>query len=271
MHCSLLILSEADVDRYSTTLCSWKVYLSSFFQKPKVSSSWSVCKLATIMVGRISMDPEKPMERFNLYVMLCTIWYYLYNSKNVKNTQGGVLVSVKLHSIACNFTKSNTTPWLFLRFLNSTNGTKSRKTHHIWQNLFRGNSKDNTMSMGVVSLLIFISTNIILRGYPLSTYAKFSEEKNFAYVLNGWPFVVSLIRCFDLLFVFLSKGRIDILMNEKHEVTLIDLGSTIVFLQLRSIPCWFAIVKGPHSKISPNLEFYGHQYSRGVFRTLSNI
>ena len=39
----------------------------------------------------------------------------------MKNTHGGVLL------LACNFTKSNTPPWVFFTFLNCTNGTKSRK------------------------------------------------------------------------------------------------------------------------------------------------
>ena len=30
--------------------------------------------------------------------MLCTIWYHLYNLKNVKNTHGGVLLLVKLQA-----------------------------------------------------------------------------------------------------------------------------------------------------------------------------
>ena len=32
------------------------------------------------------------------YVVLCTIWYHLYNLKNVKNTYGGVLLLVKLQA-----------------------------------------------------------------------------------------------------------------------------------------------------------------------------
>ena len=34
------------------------------------------------------------------------MWYHLYNFKNVKNTDGGVLLLV-------NFTKSNTLSWVF--------------------------------------------------------------------------------------------------------------------------------------------------------------
>ena len=47
--------------------------------------------------------------------MRCAIWYDLYNLKNVKNTHGGVLLLVKLLK-ACNFTKSNTPPWVFFTF-----------------------------------------------------------------------------------------------------------------------------------------------------------
>ena len=50
------------------------------------------------------------------YGMLCVIWYHSGNSKNVKNTYGRVLLLVKSQVPACNFTKSNTPPWLFLIF-----------------------------------------------------------------------------------------------------------------------------------------------------------
>ena len=71
--------------------------------------------------------------------MRYAIWYHLHNLKNVRNTHGGVLLLVKLQALACNFTKRNTPPWMFLRFLNCTNDTKSRNgsqipnrtTHHI--------------------------------------------------------------------------------------------------------------------------------------------
>ena len=54
----------------------------------------------------------------NEYVMCCAIWYHLYNLKNVKNTHGGVLLLVKLKvTLICG---------CFSRFLNCTNGTKSR-------------------------------------------------------------------------------------------------------------------------------------------------
>ena len=48
--------------------------------------------------------------------MRWTIWYYLYNLKNVKNTQRGVLILVKLQALACNFTKINTPRWVFFTF-----------------------------------------------------------------------------------------------------------------------------------------------------------
>ena len=54
---------------------------------------------------------------FILFVMRCTIWYHLYNFKNVKNAHGEVLLLVKLQAaLGCNFTKSNTPPWVFFTF-----------------------------------------------------------------------------------------------------------------------------------------------------------
>ena len=50
---------------------------------------------------------------FNMWYF-AYIWYHLYNLKNVKNTHGRVLILVKLQV----FTKSNTPPWMFLRFFN---------------------------------------------------------------------------------------------------------------------------------------------------------
>ena len=35
------------------------------------------------------------------YVTLCTVWYHLYNFKNVKNTHRGVLLLVKLQAPSC--------------------------------------------------------------------------------------------------------------------------------------------------------------------------
>ena len=49
--------------------------------------------------------------------MLCAIWCHLYNSKNVRNTHGGVLLLVKLQGEACNFTQNNTLPCVFFTFL----------------------------------------------------------------------------------------------------------------------------------------------------------
>ena len=54
--------------------------------------------------------------------MFCAIWYHLYNLKNVKNTHEGVLLLVL---------KVTLLHGCFSRFLNCTNGTKSRKASHM--------------------------------------------------------------------------------------------------------------------------------------------
>ena len=52
----------------------------------------------------------------SLYVMLCAICYHFFNLKNVKNTHGGLLLLVRLQALVCNFSKSNTPPWVFFKF-----------------------------------------------------------------------------------------------------------------------------------------------------------
>ena len=45
------------------------------------------------------LDKDKEFQD-EKYEMLGAIWYYLYNLKNVKNTQGDVLLLVKFQSLA---------------------------------------------------------------------------------------------------------------------------------------------------------------------------
>ena len=68
----------------------------------------------------------KKLISWRIFVMFCAIWYHLYNFKNVKNSHGRVLPLVNSRLKVCNFTKSNTPPWVFSCFLNCTNDTKSR-------------------------------------------------------------------------------------------------------------------------------------------------
>ena len=67
------------------------------------------------------------------YLMRCAIWYNLYNfKKNIKNTHGGVLILVKLQAKPATLRKLTLLHGCFSRFLNCTNGTKSRNASHIW-------------------------------------------------------------------------------------------------------------------------------------------
>ena len=73
------------------------------------------------------------------YMVLCAIWYHSYNFKNLKNTHGGVLL------LACNFTKSNTPPWVFFTFFKlykwyqiAQRTTIIQKDNCVFFGLFRG-------------------------------------------------------------------------------------------------------------------------------------
>ena len=48
--------------------------------------------------------------------MSSSIWYQLYNIKNVKNTHGRLSLLGKVQTLACNYAKSSTPPWVFFTF-----------------------------------------------------------------------------------------------------------------------------------------------------------
>ena len=94
---------------------------------------WSLCTHLSTVKGRVDESIMKtptgiepgtwignPANHYdigplavNTYVILCAIWYHLYNLKNAKNTYGGMLLLVKLQSTV---TKSNILPWVFFTF-----------------------------------------------------------------------------------------------------------------------------------------------------------
>ena len=69
-----------------------KIYNMIHFLGDSCLNSW--CKSASQY-----FIPFKPsmINSYHIYVMFCAIWYHLYNFKNVINTYGRVLLSVKLH------------------------------------------------------------------------------------------------------------------------------------------------------------------------------
>ena len=66
--------------------------------------------------------------------------------KNVKNTHEGVLLLVKLQAKACNFTKSNTPPWVFFTFF------KLYKCYQIAQRTTFGDMGESSDSINGILL-----------------------------------------------------------------------------------------------------------------------
>ena len=66
--------------------------------------------------------------------MLGAIWYHLYNLENVENSNGGVLLLVKLQTKACNFNKSNSFMGVFHVFLIVPMLPNRAKHHKISEN-----------------------------------------------------------------------------------------------------------------------------------------
>ena len=85
----------------------------------------------------------------------------------MKNTNGGVSILVKLQAEACNFTKINTPPWVFSRFLNCTNAIKSRNAQHIWVNKEMLKYSNKTLYEGIFTESHFVVSQIIVNIFSL--------------------------------------------------------------------------------------------------------
>ena len=74
---------------------------------------------------------DKVVSLERSYVLRCAIWYHLYNLKNEKNTHGGVLILKPATLLKLALLRG-----CFSRFLNYTNGTKSRDAPHIFSSKY---------------------------------------------------------------------------------------------------------------------------------------
>ena len=99
-----------------------------------------MCRLTTNsmeMSKLIAMDKRKHLKQLIVRKKLFRAFFFsrgvfrilhhLYNLKNVKNTHAGVILLVKLQALL----KASLLHGCFSRFLNCTDGTKSRKVSHI--------------------------------------------------------------------------------------------------------------------------------------------
>ena len=100
---------------HSTTSCQYSV--DFIYNKHSVIPSINellaqVCpiifyQLELLLVNLKSIDQAMQGKHYRkiiwtlqlIYVVYCTIWYHLYNLKNVENTHGGVLILVKLQAL----------------------------------------------------------------------------------------------------------------------------------------------------------------------------
>ena len=82
--------------------------------------------------------------------MWCFAWLVRFvQFKNVKNTHGGVLFLVQFQALAFNSTKVTRFHGCFSRFLNYTNGAKSREVSHRWSRQGISSIKIQNKSMNI--------------------------------------------------------------------------------------------------------------------------
>ena len=97
-----------------------KVSLRSIFYEPFYCVDFHLLEIISLFFRRLGdktvIIDDQCLASFFVDDMHCAIWYHLYNFKNEKSTHGGALLLVKSQALACNFTESNTPPWVFFTF-----------------------------------------------------------------------------------------------------------------------------------------------------------
>ena len=75
---------------------------------------------------------QELLDYYESFEILCAIWCHLYNFRNVKNTNGRVLLLVKLQAKASNFTESNT-PLCVFHISEIVQMAPNRAKQHIYR------------------------------------------------------------------------------------------------------------------------------------------
>ena len=111
--------------------------------------------------------------------MLRKIWYHLHNLKNVINTYGRVLKATLLY-------------WNFSRFLNCTNGTKSRK---VSQMDFHSNIFSRYLKTDLIKIVTSNNSNLSVVFLWLLHLIHISKEYvsilSFSYKMEQMKLVIS--------------------------------------------------------------------------------
>ena len=143
--------------------------------------------------------------------MPCAIWYHLYNLKNVKNIHGGVLLVV-----ACTLLKVTLLHGCFSRFLNCTNGAKSRKTSHVdlWGGLWNA-SMQKQPSRGVPMKRCSENMQQIYRRTPLAKcdFDKVAKELYWITLQHGCS-PANFLHIFRTAFPENTSGGLLLLVSE---------------------------------------------------------
>ena len=144
-------------------------------------------------------------------VVCCTIWYHLYNLKNVKNTHGGVLILDKPATLL----KLTLLDGCSSRFLNCTNSTKSRNASQLrrGQRCIEGPVKMMLMLKLISNTLLIFSIKVRLSPPQKFVFLYFNKSplkimKNAFYFMLKALFVLEIFSFLSWLFGYV-KERFD--------------------------------------------------------------
>ena len=130
-------LSESSVDYHNDM--NGKVFEDWFDnlllpKLPKEKNAVIVMNNPKYQSRLVEKAPSINVKKYDMitFAVRCAIWYHLCNLKNVKKTDRGVLILVKLQASACNFTEINTPQWVFFTFFKLYKWYQIAQHTHLW-------------------------------------------------------------------------------------------------------------------------------------------
>ena len=115
-------MSEAllDCHYFRSRIKTEKKYVAAITATKQILKSplslLGIFKFSECLTVHINDEPWNIIGTLSTFGTLCAILYHLSNFINIKNTHGGVILSVNVQTEACNFTNSITPPWVFFTF-----------------------------------------------------------------------------------------------------------------------------------------------------------
>ena len=149
------------------------------------------------------------MCEYRDFYMRCFGWFstIFATQKMWKKHSWGSVTFSSVAGFSLNFTKSSTPLWLFSRFLNRINGTKSRKASHITKQY--DTASLTSSAPGFPRIFSVVKASVELNACLTCQFLFFHNVRRCLYwisILKWWKRIITLTLIYNLTLGFMFSG-----------------------------------------------------------------